>query len=214
MELSKMNQTYQAQIASVRAQYETEINATQNQNLNFLNDYSIALIDIHVASGYADMANVNLDYLKDYTSPNGTGQGVYVYASAARIADGGKDQATKAKDYLTKARSKLQAIADSAPNAFFKEDIANRINQTDILTTYANQVYNLLEYYEQELYQVNYGSNTNAMEFLNKYNALVPQFNSNLKELSDLQNKIDLQWDQDWYPSFQESAEYPTLNSP
>jgi hypothetical protein len=74
------------------------------------------------------------------------------------------------------------------------------------LIVYSNQTYSLSDYAKQELYEINYGSQTNATDLWNKYNALVIEFNNNLKPLSDVQNKIDISWDQDWYPTLQEAV--------
>lgn len=198
-----LNSSYQTQISNINQTYQTQINFIQEQNLNFFKEYSVALNNIHIASSYSDLANVNLNKLNEYTAPNGTG---YVYEFAVLFADLGKEQATKSKDYLTKAKTKLGKIKDSAPNEFFKEEISGRIEQVNLLIIYADQSYNLLDYAKQQLYEVNYGSQTKATEYWDKYNTLIPESNANLKKLSDIQNKIDIQWDQDWYPTFQDSA--------
>jgi hypothetical protein len=196
---SYLNNLYKKQISGITQQNQDQ----QAKNINFFKEYSIALNDIASGSSDTDFANVNLDKLNDYASPNGTG---YIYELAVPFADLGKDQATKSKDYLVKAKAKLEGIKNNAPNDFFKEDVSNRMEQTDLLIIYANQTYNLLDYEKQELYEINYGSQTKATEYWNKYNALIIEFNSNLKQLSDVQNKIDMKWDQDWYPTFQAPA--------
>jgi hypothetical protein len=177
------------------------INSKNEQNINFFREYSIALNNIHVGTSYTDIARVNLHKLNDYVSSNDTR---YIYIFAEDIANLGKEQATESKDYLIKAKNKLETIKNNAPNNFFKEDVSNRIEQTDALITYADQTYNLLDYSIKQLYEINYGSKSTATEYWNKYNALILELNSNLKKLSDIQNRIDLNWDQDWYPTFQE----------
>lgn len=169
------------------------------ESLDFFKEYSIALNNIYVGLSYSDFANLNLQKLEDYTKPNGTG---YLYKSAEPIADAGMAQAVKSKDYLIRAKTKLEGIKDSAKNNFFNEDISNRIEETGLLMNYAAQIYNLLNYTKQELYEINYGSKAKADEYLKKTNNLIPEFNSNLDKLSGILHKIDLAWDQDWYPNF------------
>jgi hypothetical protein len=132
--------------------------------------------------------------------------GEYYYEFAAPIADLGKEQATQSKDYLNRAKNKLENIKDKAPSEFYKEDVSNRIEQTNALIIYSNQLYLLLDYAKQQTYEINYGSKPKATEYWQKSNTIIPEFNANLKKLSDIQNKIDIAWDQDWYPAFQESA--------
>ena len=198
-----LNGSYQKHISSIDQAYQAQISSIQEQNLNFFKDYSVALNDIHRGSSYGDLASINLNRLNDYTTPKSTG---YVYSYASNLADLGKGQAAKAKEYLAKSKSKLEAIKNSAPNNFFKEDVSNRIEQANYLIIYADQYYTLLDYTKQQLYEINYGSQAKAAEYLNKYNSLVLDVNVNLKKLSDIQNKIDVQWSQEWYPTFQEAT--------
>lgn len=171
----------------------------QGEVLNFFEEYSVSLNNIHVASSIARLASINLNQLNDYTQED------YYYIFAEEFVNVGKTYATDAKKHLQKTKIKLEKIQDSAPNDFFKEDVLNRIEQTNLLIIYASQVYTLLDYAQQQLYEINYGSEIKANEYWKKYNDLIPEFNDNLKKLSDTQQRIDLYWDQDWYPIFQET---------
>lgn len=176
----------------------------QNEkNINFFKEYTIALNNIYVGSSYIALANINLEKFNGYISDD---EGYY-YDFAEPLASLGKEQATKSKDYLTKAKTKLEAIKDKAPNEFFKEEVSMRIEQTNALILNSNQIYSLLDYAKQQLYEINYGSKSKATEYHVKYNSLIEEVNTNLKNLSDIQNKIDLYWDQDWYVTFQSSSE-------
>jgi len=175
--------------------------SSQESTLNFFKEYSVVLNNIHVASGLFDIANLNLDAGNSYTKT-----GEYYYEFAIPYFDTGKEQVLDAKELLNKAKSKLQNPQTNAPNSFFESDVKDRIEQVDALISVSNDLYSLLDYQKQQLYEVNYGSESKATEYYNKYNALVPEFNNRLKKLSEIQNRIDLKWDQDWYPTFQETA--------
>ncbi|MCX6710127.1 MAG: hypothetical protein NTV63_04230 [Candidatus Woesearchaeota archaeon] len=175
--------------------------SSQENTLNFFKEYSIALNNIHVASGLDVEANLNLDAGNSYTETE-----EYYYEFAIPYYDTGKEQVLDAKELLNKAKSKLQNLQSNAPNSFFQSDVEDRIEQVDALISVSNDLYSLLDYQKQQLYEVNYGSESKATEYNNKYNALVPEFNNRLKKLSEIQNRIDLNWDQDWYPTFQEEA--------
>jgi exonuclease VII small subunit len=175
--------------------------SSQESTLNFFKEYSVALNNIHVASGLFDIANLNLDAGNSYIET-----GEYYYEFAIPYFDTGKEQVLDAKELLNKAKSKLQNLQTNAPNSFFESDIKDRIEQVDALISVSNDLYSLLDYQKQQLYEVNYGSESKATEYHNKYNALVTEFNDRLKKLSEIQNRIDLNWDQDWYPTFQETA--------
>jgi exonuclease VII small subunit len=175
--------------------------SSQENTLNFFKEYSVALNNIHVASGLFDIASLNLDAGNSYVET-----GEYYYEFAIDYYDTGKEQVLDAKELLNKAKTKLQNLQNNAPNSFFQEDVEKRIEQADSLISVSNDLYSLLDYQKQQLYEINYGSESKATEYYNKYNTLIPEFNNKLKKLSEIQNQIDLNWDQDWYPTFQETA--------
>jgi len=174
---------------------------SQEQNIIFFKEYSIALNNINIALGDLSLAIGNLDTGNYYIQTK-----EYYYDSAVIYYDVGKEQVLDAKELINKAKTKLQTLKDNAPNSFFQEDVNNRIEQTDALILVGNSLYSLLDYERQQLYEINYGSETKATEYYNKYTALIPLYNNHLKILSDVQNKIDLYWDQDWYVTFQETS--------
>jgi tetratricopeptide (TPR) repeat protein len=169
---------------------------------DFLREYSVALNDIYIGNSYLELSMSNFQRAEEYVLNNET---PYVYEYAVSFFDTVKEQSTKSKDFLDKAKNKLESIRDKSQNELFSSDVENRIEQINLLTALSVQYYNLGDYKKQELYEVNLGSQSKATEYFNKANALIPEINSNLKQLSDVQNKIDLQWDKDWYPTFQES---------
>ncbi len=178
-----------------------QFSSSQEETLNFFKEYSIALNNIHIASGFLDIALLNLNAGNSYVET-----GEYYYEFAIDYYDTGKEQVLDAKELLNKAKTKLQNLQTNAPNSFFQEDVEKRIEQADSLISVSNDLYSLLDYQKQQLYEINYGSESKATEYYNKYNALIPEFNNKLKKLSEIQNQIDLNWDQDWYPTFQETA--------
>jgi hypothetical protein len=199
-----LSQSYQAKLVALNQSCESKNNVTQDLNTDFFENYSIALSNIYAGQSYIQLAVVNLHKVNEYASPNATG---YDYETAANITELGKQQAAKAGDYFIEAKNSLETIQDSVSNDFFSQDISNRVEQTNYLIIYAEHYYTLLDYTKKQLYEINYGSEAIAQEYFNKYNALIPEVNANLAKLDEVQNKIDAQWGQDWYPALHETAE-------
>ncbi len=107
------------------------------------------------------------------------------------------------KELANKAKTKLQKILNNPPNLFFQKDVENRIEQTAVLINVLDVHYQMIDYAVKELYEVNYGSDAKADEYFDKYNDLIPRYNDLLQDFSDVNNRIDLEWDQDWYVEFQ-----------
>ncbi len=177
---------------------QNQIKAIKEENSDFIKEYAITLNNIHVAMTYLGLADTNLGSGNSYTI-----SGEYYYDLAIPFYDGGKDQVLKAKQWLDKANIKLKSIENKTPSSFYKEDVINRIGQVDSLLLVDYSLYSLLDYQGQQIYEVNYGSESKATEYFNKYNNLIPDYNSGLKQASVVSDKIDLQWDHDWYESFQ-----------
>ncbi|MFH1849246.1 MAG: hypothetical protein ABH879_03590 [archaeon] len=180
---------------------KSELDTQLTKNFVFLREYSIATNNIHVASSYFELGSTNLNTGNFYVLTEG-----YYYEVAISFYEAGKRPVLDAKELLTKAIVKLENIEEDAPNSFFKEDVKNRIEQARLLLASCDNLYSLLDYEGQHLYEVNFGTAAKATEYFNRYNSVVTDYNSNLKTLSDIQNKIDLNWDQDWYPTFQEES--------
>jgi hypothetical protein len=172
--------------------------STQDSDTEFFSEYIISVNNIHVAIENIDLALANEDVFTFYTD------GEYYYDSALIYTTGGKEQILEAKQLLEKADSKLKEVESNAPNTFFAEDVVNRLEQIEALFLVADDTYALLDYSEKELYEVNYGSDVKAADYHSQYNDRIETTNINLKKLSDIDNKIDLAWDQDWYPEFLE----------
>ncbi len=177
-----------------------QLNSQKINVTNFFKDYSIALNNIYSGKIYIQLSDENLNNVQDAVSNTSTG---YYYSDAKEILEFGKEKALEAKDFFTRAKIKLQNIQDTAPNDLFETDVSNRIEQCNVLIAYSEHEFLFNDYEEKILYELNYGSEINQTNYENKYDALIPIFNSNLKNLSDIQNRIDLAWDQDWYGLYQ-----------
>ncbi len=182
------------------------LNLSKEQKINtdtvdFLKDYSITLVHIHRAISYLGLSNLNLQAGDDYVY-----SGEYNYVDAERIYDKGKEYALDSKELLIKAKRKLREIEDKAPNSFFKQEIKNRVDHINELLSNADILYSMIDYAERSTYEINYGTESKSIEYDKNYNDLIPKYNSNLKKLSDIENIIDLEWDQDWYSTFKEEA--------
>ncbi len=171
--------------------------------IDFFHEYTIALNDYHAGQSWLDMGNINLENEVWYSY-----QEDYYYEFAEDYLNEGKEQVNEAEEYFKSALKKFNEIKLSAPNEFYREEIDNRIKQTEISITLSENLYSLLDYQSIELYEVTYGSESKAEMYFDKYNNLIPEFNKNLEQLSDISNKIDLAWGKDWYPEFQESEIY------
>lgn len=187
----------------------TDNKSTNNKEaediISFFMEYNIAIMNIQMAREYLATSQANLDIGVDYILSE-----EYTYVDAENIFDEGKEQTLKANEYLTKSIKKLEKIKENTPNSFFKQDIENRIKQTNLLISISDDYYLLLDYLIKELYEVNYGSSLKAKEYNNKYNDLIPKIDSTLNELSAVQSDIDLEWDQDWFPSYRSTPESVT----
>ncbi len=172
-------------------------NFSLKDDTEFFNNYVIAINDYHVADSYFELAVINLENANWYTETD------YYYDTAINYIDLGKDQTGEAKQLLLHAKSKLDILKDIPPNEFYREEINNRIEQTDILLDLNNQYYLLLDYMSKSLYEINYGSETEATRYHLLYNDLIPEINENMQKLSDISQEIDLAWDEDWYVLFE-----------
>ena len=172
-------------------------NLSLKEDVEFYNDYIIAVNDYHVADIWFAHAVGNLDNGDLYT------EGAYDYETAIDYYDEAKGQVTNSKELLIHAKSKLDAIKDNAPNEFYNEEINDRLEQINILIDLNSQYFLLSDYASEELYEINYGLEIEATRYFLLYNDLIPELNENLQKLSDVSQKIDLRWDQDWYALFQ-----------
>lgn len=168
-----------------------------NQDLEFFNNYVIAVNDYHVADIWFALAIGSKESGETYTD------GAYTYDKAIGYFDESKEAVTKSKALLIHAKSKLDLIKDDAPNEFYTEEINDRLEQINILIDLDSQYFLLNDYLSKELEEINYGSDTEATRYYLLYNDLIPEVNINLQKLSDVSQRIDLRWDQDWYALFE-----------
>jgi len=178
-------------------------NLEDMNNDEFYKEYIIALNNNHVANAYLEMADANLDTGNWYI-----GTGEYYYEDAVDYFDISKEQSKDAENLLIVSISKFKSLKESTPNEFFDVEIDNRIEQSEILLELVKQYYNLADYVIIQLHEVNYGSESRATEYNNKYNNLIVDLNDNLKKLDVVNQRIDLKWEQDWYTSFQDTELY------
>ena len=180
---------------------QNKSNNLEEESINFFKEYSIALNNIHVASNLFNTASINLDVGTYYAQAKD-----YSYEYAISYFDLGKKQSLDARELLIKTKMKLQNMRGTVQNSFVKDDILNRIKQAESLVSVNDDLYLLIDYQGKQLYEVNYGSESMAVEYKNKYDELIPSYNDKLKNLTEIQNKIDLYWDQDWYPEFEATS--------
>ncbi len=180
-----------------RESLQNQIETFKEDTSEFIKQYAIVLNNIHRAMAYYDLSNLNLIAAQEYS------QGDYVYAYATPLYDEAKEQSAVAAELLNKAKVKLSTIQNNAPNSFLKEDVTNRIKQVDAWLIVGKNFFSLIDYSAKELYEINHGSEAKATEYFNKYNEMEPITLENTKKLSEIQNEIDIHWDQDWYISFQ-----------
>jgi len=170
-------------------------------NIDFFNDYVIAINDYHIASEDFDLAGVNLNTGNWYIET-----GEYYYEFAIDYYDKAKEQLMDSKEFLTHAKLKLEVIKDDSPNQFYDKEITNRLEQIDILFDLVNQYYLLNDHMSKQLYEINYGSETEATRYFNLYNDLILEINDNLQKHNNISQKIDLAWDSNWYPLMESAA--------
>lgn len=168
---------------------------SKNSNVDFFNNYVIAVNDYHIANSYFDLGVTNLDTGIWYIETED-----YYYESAVDYLSVAKEQLTETKAFLIHSEAKLKNIENKAPDQFYKKEIQNRIEQNEIMLSLTNKYYLLVDYMDKQLYEINYGSEIEATRYFNMYNDLIIEVNEDLYALSDISQEIDLAWDQDWYP--------------
>ena len=194
--------------------FSNQASIQKEKDISFVRDYSVAINHIYVGMqrGYLSVDNLNTG--NNYVSGDSSGVVTYYYAIAEPFYTTSKDQAIEAKEYFSKAKIKLETIKDSSPNDFFRDEINNRLEQISYLIIWTDLIYNQSDYAQKELYEINYGSAVKANEYWVKYNALIPEGNSNQKNLGDITAKIDSAWDQEWYPAYQAPITGGVIASP
>ncbi len=186
--------------ASTTIYYYNKNSNSSGGNPDFFNNYVIAMNDYHVAMEFFELGSANLDYGNDYTLT-----GEYYYDSAIMFYDRSREQLSDSKELLNHAELKINEIRDISPDQFYDTELDNREKQIDITMGLVDQYILLNDYVSKQLYEINYGSETEATRYYNLYNDLIKEVNLNMKELSDVSNDIDLAWDRDWYPLFASS---------
>ncbi len=175
------------------------LNEQKDSTIDFFKEYSIALINIHIATESINIAERNLILGNDYVYSE-----EYYYEFATNYFDTGQEQIEQGKSMLSRAKRKLQKIQTSAPNQFFKIEIENRIKYIDILLEIGTDLSLLLKYSKNGTYEVNYGTQEKSDEIMQNYNELIPQYNSGLIQLGKISTQIEIEWDQEWYPDYQQ----------
>jgi len=159
-----------------------------------IKEYIIAINNINLAYSSIGEADIYHNIANKYTQSSD-----YYYEEVTDMYKYAKEKILKSQETLKKSKLKLKEIEPKFKDDFLKEEIKNRIEQTDALYTFSDNLYLLIDYSEKMLYEVNYGSEEKAEEYLKIYNSLVPTYNHNLYKLSEINNKIDILWNQDWY---------------
>lgn len=186
----------QDKISSLETSLST-CNQKAEDNEDFIEEYTISIINIQTAISNLELANGNLLFGNWYTSTE-----EYYYEDGESYFLTCKEQVNDAKELVNKAKSKLEKIKEKAPNEFFADDVEYRLEQISTLAAILNIYNNLCDYSNSQLYEINYGSEEKAEEYFNEYNEQIPVLNSNFESLSEVQNQIDLHWDQDWYAEY------------
>jgi len=162
------------------------------KNIDFFTNYIIALKNYNMADFKFYDARLSLDYGNNYLrSEEG-----YFYEVAVGYYDEGKEHINNAKGYLQSSKNKLNEIRFSSPNGFYEREIKNRLKQVDSLLSLSNKLYFLLDYADKQLYEVNYGSETKAIEYSNRYKDLIIEVNDQILDFNSLSEEIDLAWHQ------------------
>lgn len=196
------NKDLEAQVSKLeneKSNLNSQITLLQNDNATFTKEYAIALMNINVSTTLIGLASQNLTLANDYASGEYYVDLVNPYFYLAT------EQATDGEELLLKAKKKLESLNGKAPNPFLESDLKNRIKQADALLAYAADVKKLSSYAKNMIAEINNDEEARSEEYRTKYNETILVFNQHLKELSDIQNQIDLEWDQDWYVVYQQS---------
>lgn len=173
------------------------LEAENKANIEFFKDYSIALVNIHIAIDKLNLANINYNKFDEYIRED-----EYYYDIAEGYLIASKEQILEAKELSEKAKIKLDKIKDNAPDSFFQGEIENRIKHNDALMEMLDNFYKTVNYYSKAFYEHNNGSEEKTLEYFEKGDEYTVKVNANIKEFADIQDDIDLYWEQDWYVEF------------
>ena len=165
-----------------------------NENLEFFKEYASALVSLHVGLHLQSLADVNFDYFIDEYDIED-----YSYYDVEYLSKAAKEQALDSKEFFMKANKKFKELKEQAPNDFFKEELVNRIEQSRLWVILATLTFDYVYNYEQSVYEVNYGTRASSDVYYDKYILAIDEYNEWIYEVDDVEQEIDLAWDQDWY---------------
>lgn len=159
--------------------------------------YASALGDISVATNLFDASAYQLYFINYYTFEDG-----YSYDFAMDTLDFGRIRIITLNGFLNKSEEKLLSLENSEFGNFFKEDIENRLIYIRSLREASENLDSLIQSRMDQVYEMNYGSESKAMEFNKEYNVLTEESVEKLKNLDIIQKEIDEHWETDWYPEY------------
>jgi chromosome segregation ATPase len=189
------------QLSNEKTSLQTELNSLQTECsqkesniIDFLREYSVVLNNIYTAQKYSKFAHWNYQAWTAYTTQEG-----WVYSTAKVYTTTGQGEINDAKDLLNKALTKLMVIKNKAPNKFYSKEIENRIFQVEQELIVCDNIYNLLDYSDKNLYESYYGTPKKADEYSKKLDEAIAEYSTNIKSTNFINEEIDNYWVQNWY---------------
>lgn len=173
----------------------------EKKTTEFLDGFVLSLNHLSQGDAYLTLSSQNYILGNEYVY-----SGSYYYEYAKDYYDEGKEDALKSEDYYEKAENKLIEIKDKNPSKFYLDEVENRIEQARYGINLSKIYYSLNDYSDKSTYEINYGSKTKSLEYTDKANTLINESNIYVEQLNKVYQKIDLAWEQDWYPSFEKST--------
>jgi hypothetical protein len=168
---------------------------TKEENVEFLKDYSVAVVNIHFADYLIDLAIKNSNTANDlfYDSD------VYDYFYLKTFTDLSINQLNEAKVLLRTSKENLNKIKNNSPNSFFENEINKRLLQVNEYDKTIVLAIDLVNAKDKEYYAYIYEEYSDYEEKLSARNLLVSKYNEQIDKYNQANKEIELIWKQGWY---------------
>lgn len=167
-----------------------------SQGETFTKEYTIATNYIDKGIYDYKITEVNYRYLIDYIDTE-----EYYYDEVAGYMDGDLIDYKSDLEHLEVSIINLKELKTPFYNSkFWNKEIELRIIHTELLIDLISKDIEIIDTTEEELYEINYGSELKAGQL---HNDLISRFDEQeliLEDYEEIINRIDIHWEENFYP--------------